>query len=85
MTAHNTDHSDESHIENGLPPTDFEHMDDSIRKRLIVEIFHNMGCMNNKVYYTKYDSNAECLDRDLKVLKGIEKNGTPKAKKSTIS
>ena len=26
-----------------LPPTDCEHLEDSIRARLIVEIFHNMG------------------------------------------
>ena len=67
----------------GLPPTDREHLEDSIRARLIVEIFHNMGCMPNKVYYTKYDGNAEALDRDYKIWKQREgAKGAKKTKKS---
>jgi len=66
-----------------LPPTDYEHLEDSIRARLVVEIFHNFGCMSNKVYFTKYDTNAEALDRDYKIWK--QREGAKSAKKTKKS
>jgi hypothetical protein len=77
MTGDISDQPYEGPVQSDLPPTDTANLDESIRKRLIVEIFHNMGCMANRVYYTKYDVNAEALDRDLQVWKEREKKATP--------
>jgi hypothetical protein len=77
--------NDEGVPKSDLPPTDFEHLEDSIRAKLIVEIFHNMGCINNKVYYTKYDGNAEAFDRDYKIWKKLEKQKGPKKGKNVKS
>ena len=58
--------------ETDLPPTDFKKLEESIRQKLMIEIFHNMGLLPNNVYYTKYAENAEALDRDYKIWKDLE-------------
>jgi hypothetical protein len=45
--------------------------------------FFNMGCINDKVYYAKYDSNAEAFDRDFKIWGKLEKQKCSKKVKST--
>ena len=77
------DQTCEDRMGNELAPTDYENLEENIRKRLIVEIFHNFGCMANRVYYTKYETNAEVLDRDLKVWRTWEQSRNPKVKKSS--
>jgi len=57
-----------------LPPTDFEHLEESIRTRVMVEIFHNMGMISNKVYHAKYSENAEVLDRDFKIWQELKES-----------
>ena len=63
--------------ETELPPPDFGHLEESIRFRVMIEISHNMGLMSDHVYYTRYASNAEILDRDYAIwleLKSIEED-----------
>jgi hypothetical protein len=55
-----------------LPPTDFDHLEETIRQRVIIEVFHNMGLIPDKVYYIKYSVNAEALDRDFRIWKELE-------------
>ncbi len=38
--------------------TDFKELEESIRSRLMVEMFHNMHFMPDKIYFTKYVDNA---------------------------
>ncbi len=55
-----------------LPEVDFEKLESSIRSRLIIEIFHNMKMIPDDIYYTKYEGNAEAVDRDYKIWKEIK-------------
>ena len=80
MAQHNRSNRNKEVRPSDLPPTDYDNLDDSIRVRLIVEIFHNMGCMSNKVYFTKYDTNAEALDRDYSIWKSRESKKQRKGK-----
>jgi hypothetical protein len=41
--------------------------------RLRIEILHNMGYIEDEVYYTKFLDNAEVLDRDYKIWKELQK------------
>ena len=55
-----------------LPPTDFNKLEESIRTKIVIEIFHNMGMIPDKVYFSKYSDNAESLDRDYKIWKELK-------------
>jgi hypothetical protein len=55
-----------------LTPPDFDHLEESIRKRLAIEIMHNMGMINDKTYFQKYSTNAEELDRDYQLWQELQ-------------
>jgi hypothetical protein len=48
-------------------------LEDSIRIRTMIEVFHNMQLIPDHVYYSKYSDNAETLDRDYQIWKEIKK------------
>lgn len=41
--------------------------EDHLKYQIVVEILHNIGLISNKLYYDKYNSNAENLDRDFEI------------------
>lgn len=55
-----------------IPSADFENLEQSIRGKLIIEIFHNMHLIPDNVYFTKYSGNSEALDRDYKIWKELK-------------
>ncbi len=55
-----------------LPTTDFQNLEQSLRAKVMIEIFHNMHLIPDDIYYTKYSGNAETLDRDYKIWKELK-------------
>jgi hypothetical protein len=52
--------------------TDFKNLEQSLRTKVIIEIFHNMHLIPDDIYFTKYSGNAEALDRDYKIWKELK-------------
>lgn len=55
-----------------LPAIDFDHLRKSIEFRLIVEIFHNLFLIPDKIYENSYALNAEILERDMEIWKELD-------------
>ncbi len=56
-----------------LPLINFTNLENSIKFRYFIEILHNMGIISNKIYYFKYDNNAEALDHEISIWSEIQK------------
>ena len=59
-------------FESDLPPVDFVNLRESIERRLIIEIFHNLFLITDEIYYKYYLDNAETLERDLEIWKNFQ-------------
>ena len=59
-------------IESDLPPIDFVNLRESIERRLIIEIFHSLHLITDKIYFTYYFDNAETLERDMEIWKNFQ-------------
>jgi hypothetical protein len=62
----------EPNFESDLPPIDFMNLRESIECKLIIEIFHNLGAIPDRIYYTRYLDNAEIIERDMEVWKNFQ-------------
>ena len=65
----------EPNFETDLPPIDFLNLRKSIELRLIIEIFHNLRVIPDRIYYTSYLNNAEILERDTEIWKNFQEIG----------
>ena len=54
-----------------LPPIDFVNLRKTIEFKLIVEIFHNLFLIPDKIYESSYELNAEILERDMEIWKEL--------------
>jgi len=55
-----------------IPSTDFENLEQSIRVKIAIEIFHNMHLIPDNVYFALYSGNSEALDRHYKIWKELK-------------
>ena len=59
-----------------LSAIDFDNLRKSIEFRLIVEIFHNLFLIPDKIYKSSYELNAEILERDMEIWKELKEIDT---------